>query len=72
MKCDECKREAVTKDGRNLCLHCLRRAVAAATPMVGCFVGRSRGDDHRQARDLDDSPWQANAVRALEDLTSDP
>ena len=65
--CTGCGKPAVTRDGRDLCLKCLRKAVAKDTPMVGCWVGCHRGPNHAQAADREPSPWAENAVREMED-----
>ncbi len=63
-----CGKPAVTRDGRNLCLKCLRDAIREETPMVGCYRGLGRSSDHRQAADNGGSPAGENAVRAMEDI----
>lgn len=67
--CSQCGKPAVTRDGRDLCVKCLKAWVKDATPMVGCYVGLMRTSDHQQARDSD-SPALENAVRALEERDS--
>ena len=65
-QCGECGKPSVTKDGRALCLKCLRAAIRQETPMAGCYRGAGRGADHRQAGEAEPSPWAENAVRHLE------
>jgi hypothetical protein len=62
--CEVCGKESVTKDGRNLCLKCLRAAIRAETHVPWSY---GRGGGKRQAFDSgDNNPWGDNAVRALE------
>jgi len=69
--CAECGKEsAITKDGR-FCRKCLKALVAKLTPMVGCFKGLRRTEDHKQARDEEGGPWQELARKYLEELRSD-
>jgi uncharacterized Zn finger protein (UPF0148 family) len=70
MMCTECGKPAVTKDGRSLCLKCLRQWVNQQTPMVGCYKGMFRTSEHKQARSSE-SPGCENAVRAMEDRPND-
>lgn len=65
--CAKCGDHAVTKTGGPLCLACLRAWVSHETPMIGCFKGLQRTRDHKEALEPDASPWQQNAIRALEE-----
>lgn len=47
MHCTGCGKPAVTRDGRSLCLKCLRAAIRKETPVPGEFR-RFRGSDQRE------------------------
>lgn len=48
MKCTVCKeKDAITKDGRNLCLKCLRREIRRETPIPGIY-SRARSTEKRE------------------------
>ncbi len=62
--CTECGKPSVTRDGRHLCLKCLRAACRKDTPTTGWHKGRGPGAS--QAYEGEPSPWGENAVRHLE------
>lgn len=63
--CSECGKPSVTKDGRHLCMKCLRKSIRRDTPVPGMY-SRSRGPDKRAESEGDPSPWRENAVRHME------
>ena len=71
MDCTECGKPAVTKDGRHLCMKCLKKAINATTPIPGLYKGRGRGPDHREYKGKDPGPWYENNVRGMEDGRDD-
>ncbi len=66
MDCTECGKPAVTKDGRSLCLKCLRASIRDAVPMTGCYRGMYRTPDHKQATSAEGNAIDDGA-RAIED-----
>jgi len=61
--CTECGKPAVTRDGRHLCLKCLKQAIAAVNPVP---PPSNRSRDHKAAPEYEPSPWGENAIRHLE------
>lgn len=68
MKCERCSNEAVKKE--RYCKHC-RKVVMTELSESGYLTSRPytpyRSGEKRQASSSESSPWDENAVRALEE-----